>query len=99
MEFDESAQDPSITSRKWFKIKNPNFILEAGEKEEINFEIAVPENAEPGGHYSVMLFEPQLPAFYFKPGQPRTIPVIGVLFLISVKILALEPIHWENLLK
>jgi len=91
MLFDESLQDLSIASRKWFKIEKPNFILERGEKEEIQFTISVPENAEPGGHYSVMLFEPRLPSFYFKPGQPRTIPVVGVLFLTSVKTFSLEP--------
>ena len=91
MLFDESSQDPSFTSRKWFKIENPNFILEAGETEKVNLTISVPKNAEPGGHYSVMLFEPRLPSFYFKEGQPRAIPVIGVLFLFSVKTLALEP--------
>jgi len=96
MEFDESAQDPIIASRKWFKIEKPNFILAAGEKKEVNFEILVPENAEPGGHYSVVLFEPQLPSFYFKPGQPKTIPVVGVLFLISVKTLSLEPASVER---
>jgi hypothetical protein len=91
MEFDESLQDPSIASRKWFEIENPNFILESSERREVQFSINIPENAEPGGHYSVMLFEPQLPSFYFKPGQPKTIPVVGVLFLFSVKTFALEP--------
>jgi hypothetical protein len=91
MLFDESLQDPSITSRKWFEIEKPNFILEPGEKEEIQFTISAPENAEPGGHFSVMLFEPRLPSFYFKPGQPRTIPVVGVLFLTSVKMFSLDP--------
>ena len=71
--------------------EKPNFILEPGGKKEVQFSINVPGNAEPGGHYSVMLFEPQLPSFYFKPGQPKTIPVVGVLFLFSVKTFALEP--------
>ena len=96
MEFDESAQDPIIASRKWFKIESPNLILESREKKDINFEILVPENAEPGGHYAVMLFEPQLPSYYFKPGQPKSIPVIGVLFLLSVKTLSLEPASLER---
>jgi len=91
MEFDESLQDPIIASRKWFEIQSPNFILDTKEKTEINFEIKVPENAEPGGHYSAMLFEPQLPSYYFKFGQPKTIPVIGVLFLLSVNDFSLEP--------
>lgn len=96
MEFDESSEDISLASRQWFQIENPNFILDVNEKEKIRFEISVPENAEPGGHYSVMLFEPQLPSFYFKPGQPKTIPVVGVLFLISVKTLSLEPISTDK---
>lgn len=91
MLFDESSQDPSFASRFWFEIENPNFILESKGKKEVQFSINIPENAEPGGHYSVMLFEPQLPSFYFKEGQPRAIPVIGVLFLLSVKTFALEP--------
>jgi len=90
MIFDEALQDPSIASRKWFNIENPNFILEAGESEDVNFTIAVPEDAEPGGHYAVMLFEPRLPSFYFEEHQVRNVPVIGVVFLISVRNLFLE---------
>ena len=90
MIFDEALQDPSISSRKWFKIENPNFISETSGAKEVQFTISVPENAEPGGHYATMLFEPRLPSFYFEEGQVRNIPVIGVLFLISVKTLPLE---------
>ena len=89
--FDGTIQDPSISSRQWFEMENPNFILDAGETEEVNFTVSVPENAEPGGHYSVMLFEPQLPSFYFEEDQPRVIPVIGSLFLFSVKVFSLDP--------
>jgi len=91
MLFDESNQDPSFASRFWIKFETPNFILAPQERRELKFSINVPSNAEPGGHYSVALFEPQLPSFYFKEGQPRAIPVVGVLFLISVKTLSLEP--------
>lgn len=91
MAFDELSQDISFASRKWIKIENPNFILNPGETREVYFTIQVPENAEPGGHYAVMLFEPQLPSFYFEENKPRVIPVIGVLFLISIKTFALEP--------
>jgi len=96
MEFDESLNDPIIASRKWFEIENPNFIMDAGEKKELSFAISVPQNAEPGGHYSVVLFEPQLPSYYFEEGQPKTIPVIGVLFMISVQNLNLEPVIIEK---
>jgi hypothetical protein len=97
MSFDETLEAPFISSWQWFNIENPNFILEPGETKEVNFSISVPENAEIGGHYSVILFEPQLPSFYFKEGQPRAIPVIGVLFLLSVKTLTLEPETGEGL--
>ena len=86
MLFDESSQDPSFASRFWFKIENPDFILDPGEVEKVRFTIEVPENAEPGGKYAVVFFEPQLPSFYFKEGQMRTVPVIGALFLLSVEV-------------
>lgn len=102
MLFDEVSQDPSIASRKWFEIENPDLILEPEERREVKFSINVPENAEPGGHYSIVIFEPRLPSFYFEPYElppgfeewtpaPRAIPVVGVLFLLSVKTLSLEP--------
>jgi len=88
--FDEALEDPSISSSKWFEIENPNFILDVGETEKVNFIISAPENAEIGGHYAVMLFEPQLPSFYFEEKKPRVVPVIGVLFLSSIKTLTLD---------
>jgi hypothetical protein len=91
MIFDEALQDPAVASRYWFKVKNPDLILESGEKRKISFDISVPGNAEPAGHYVTMLFEPRLPSFYFEEGQARAIPVVGVLFLISVKNLNPEP--------
>ena len=37
MEFDESLQDPSIASRKWFVFEKPNFILDSEEERYVNF--------------------------------------------------------------
>ena len=101
MIFDEASQDPSVASRKWFEIENPNLILEPGERRKVLFSINVPENAEPRGYYSVMIFEPRLPSYYFEemreatgeviPVQPRAIPIVGVLFLTSIKTFTLEP--------
>ena len=77
-------------SSQWFKIENPEFILSPEEKKEIEFNISIPADAERGGYYNVMIFEPQMPSYYFKEGQPRAVPVIGVLFLISVKTLSID---------
>ncbi|GAI37810.1 unnamed protein product, partial [marine sediment metagenome] len=96
MLFDESSQDPSFASRKWFEIENPNFILEPKETKKVHFTIEVPENAEPGGHYAVMLFEPRLPSFY------SNLPVdlcgqINSSFIITQNCLV-RPVENSNLL-
>jgi len=52
---------------------------------------SISSRVEPGGHYSVMLFEPQLPSFYFEEDQPKVVPVVGTLFLFSVKVFSLDP--------
>ena len=88
----QGIDDISFNPRKWITLKNPNFILVPGENEKVNVSIDIPQNAEPGGHYAVILFEPRLPSFYFEEGQPRAIPVIGVLFLFSVEIEGLNRI-------
>ena len=86
MDFGLGEEDISINPRKWIKIEKPNFILEPHESEKVKFEINLPENAEPGGHYATILFEPKLPSFYFEEKALKTIPQVGVLYLISVKV-------------
>jgi len=79
--------DISFSPRKWINIENPNFILDSKETEGVDLFIKIPENAEPGGHYAVILFEPKLPSYYFEPGAAlKTIPKIGVLILFSVEV-------------
>jgi len=82
-----AEDDISFNPRKWINIENPNFILDPKETIGVDFSIKVPENAEPGGHYAVILFEPKLPSYYFEPGTAlKTIPKIGVLILFSVEV-------------
>jgi len=88
--------DETLESREWLKIDSPNFILEPGERKNINFSLDIPDNAEPGGHYLVVLFEPQLPSFYFKEQQTRSIPIIGVLVMASIKSLSLEAVDIDK---
>jgi len=83
---EEGVDDTSFNPRKWITVENPNFILDPGEDEEVIFSIEVPEDAEPGGHYAVVLFEPRLPSFYFEGESPRVIPQIGVLLLFTVEV-------------
>jgi hypothetical protein len=85
--------DISYNPRKWITIENPNFILDPGEVEEVDLKINIPEGAEPGGHYAVILFEPKLPSFYFEEGTVKTIPKVGVLFLFSVEVEGMEKVE------
>jgi hypothetical protein len=88
----EGEDDISYNPQKWIQIKNSNFILDSKETEKVQFEVNVPENAEPGGHYAVVLFEPKLPSFYFEEKAIKAIPKIGVLFLFSVEVEGLTSI-------
>lgn len=92
MLFTEILQDPSLASRLWFTVENPDFILDPGETEKVEFQIRIPKSAEPGGYYAVMIFEPRFPSFYFEEESiVRNIPEIGVLFLTSIQKFTLEP--------
>jgi len=79
--------DILFNPRKWMKIENPNFILDSGETVSVRFTVSVPENAEDGGHYAVIFFEPKISASnspYQDQSGVSIIPKIGTLFLISV---------------
>ncbi len=79
--------DISFNPRKWMEIENPNFILDPGETVNIKFSISVPENAEDGGHYTVIFFEPKISAsgsLYYNKSGVNIVPKIGTLFLISI---------------
>ena len=79
--------DISFNPRKWMKIENPNFILDPQETVRVKFTISVPENAEDGGYYTVIFFEPKVSAsgnFHQEKSSVSVVPKPGVLFLISV---------------
>ena len=81
---EEAVDDTSFNTSKWIVLEKPNFILSPGEEERIPFSIRVPENAEPGGHYAVILFQPRVPPSDGEGTGPRIIPQIGSLVLLSV---------------
>lgn len=85
---DKNEEDDILFNpRKWMKIENPNFILDPQETITINFSISIPENAENGGYYTVIFFEPKVSASnnnYQNKSSVEIVPKIGTLFLISV---------------
>jgi len=75
-----SDADNSISLRSWITVNdNQPVVLEAGEKKEIPFTINIPNEAEPGGHYGAIFFQP--PA---GEGQVAVVQKIGALVLIRV---------------
>jgi len=91
MLFKEIPSDVLLTSRLWFEIEKPDFILDAGESEKIEFKIKIPQDVAPGGYYAAMIFETKFPSFYFpEESIVRNIPEIGVLFLTSVQRFTLD---------
>lgn len=89
-ETEEGIDDTSFNTAKWIEIKNPNFILDAGGSEDIDFTVKVPENAEPGGKYAVILFEPKIPASALEEGVSLIIPEVGMLLIFTVDVEGVE---------
>ena len=83
----DEEDDILFNPRKWMEIENPNFILDSQETVIIKFSISVPENAENGGNYTVIFFEPKVSASsnsYQEKSSVSVLPKLGVLFLIAV---------------
>jgi hypothetical protein len=51
-----SRAEGVTTVRDWIQLPAKGFAMKAGEQKEIPYTIVAPTNAEPGGHYGVMLF-------------------------------------------
>ena len=84
---DNEENDILFNPRKWMEIKNPNFILDPQETVSVKFSISVPENAEDGGYYTVIFFEPKISVsgnLYQDESGVSIVPKIGTLFLISI---------------
>lgn len=68
------------TLASWIKVID-SFTLEPNEAKEIPFQIIVPKDAEPGGHYGSILFKTQTPS---QEGKLSVSGRLGVLILASV---------------
>lgn len=64
----------------WIQVEDQNITLAPKESREVTFHIAVPANAEPGGHYGAIFFSPGTPSGVWSPVVQR----LGVLILVNV---------------
>lgn len=85
MKFFDDMEGGQLSAQNWLQPEKKEFILDAKQTIFLPVQIVVPAEAPPGGHYIVMLFEPQLPSFYFAENATKVVPVVGVLFLFNVQ--------------
>jgi hypothetical protein len=60
IDLDEQIQTKDLAS--WLKIPSGNFTIKPLDWQTVIFEINIPKNAEPGGHYAAVFFSPNNPA-------------------------------------
>lgn len=77
----EQTDDPK--SSAWFSLSPTQFTLAAGANRKVDYVINVPPNAEPGGHFVSILFEPQTDSDISGPGA-AVIQRVGSLVLMRV---------------
>lgn len=68
----------------WIKVAPGPFVLQPGEYSEIPFDISVPTNADPGGHFAGILFSPQEPNTVDTNTQVTITTEIGLLVMLRV---------------
>lgn len=76
----EDVENPDYTLSNWIKIDDSNVTLAPWESKEVFFTVNVPENAEPGWHYSAIFFSPWLPDWW----QVAVVQRLWVLILVNV---------------
>lgn len=77
---EESPDTASVG--KWIQVSDEPITLSPGDKRKVDFSIAIPENAEPGGHYGVLVFSTQ------KPGSQKANAAeygVGTIILVTVR--------------
>lgn len=85
MKFFDDTSGGQLSAQTWLQAEKKEFILDAKQSLFLPITVNVSAEAPPGGHYIVMLFEPQLPSFYFADNATKVVPVVGVLFLFNVQ--------------
>lgn len=68
----------------WFKIDEPDFILQPGSTRIVHLTVTAPQTAEPGGHYATIYFKPMIPADALRPETAFLRGEVGVLAFMIV---------------
>lgn len=69
---------------EWITVNEPDFILQPKSRRIILYSIKAPKNAEPGGHYATIFFQPLVPEQVLSPQNLYIIERVGTLVLLTV---------------
>lgn len=79
---DEKAR---LDASQWFAIEEPDFILQPNQSRTVKGVINTPADADPGGHYATIFFQPLVPAEALSPSTAYINARVGVLSFLIVK--------------
>lgn len=81
--FAETVAKRSAAS--WVKLGQQDVIVNPGETKEVTYDLVVPSDAAPGGYTAAIMFQAQLPSYYFDlDASTRILPAISVLAFFTV---------------
>lgn len=76
----EDQENAGFTLANWINIEDENVTLAPWESKEVYFTVDVPNDAEPGWHYSAIFFSPWVPNWW----QVAVVQRLWVLILVNV---------------
>lgn len=68
----------------WFEFERQSVIVDPGKKEEINFTVKIPEDAEHRGYYAVIFLEADISTYLYNESKLQVIPGLGIPFMLKV---------------
>ena len=73
------------SAAEWIALGQEDVIVNPGETREVKYSLSVPADAAPGGYTAAIIFQAQLPSYYFDlDASTRVLPAISVLAFFTV---------------
>lgn len=81
----EKTERERLDASQWFTIQEPDFILQPKQTRTVKGILQPPADAEPGGHYATIYFQPLIPQQALSPATAYMNSQVGVLAFLIVK--------------
>jgi hypothetical protein len=73
------------SAAEWITLGQEDVIVNPGETREVKYNLTVPSDAAPGGYTAAIIFQAQLPSYYFDlDASTRVLPAVSVLAFFTV---------------